>query len=91
MMMKINRGGEQGERKGIKTSVLAMRLSYLNLNELTNLEICIIFLVFYSLNTKYYTYLQKSRKKSNKNMKNICKHFILKHVKTLYFHNINCR
>ena len=97
-MVKINGGWvwqnhlfEQGEWKDIKTSVLAMRLSSLKLNEFINLKICITFLMFYSLDTKYYTYLQYSRKKSNKNIKNICKHFILKHLKTLYFHTINCR
>ena len=35
----------KGEIKDIKTSVLAMRLSSLNLNELINLEIRITFLM----------------------------------------------
>ena len=52
---------EQGERKNIKTLVLATRLSSLNLNELTTLEICITFLMFYSLNTKYYTKIKKKQ------------------------------
>ena len=43
-----------GKRKNIKTSVLAMKLSSLKLNELINFEICITLVMFYILNAKYY-------------------------------------